>query len=153
MTILRNEPHNIHSGPLVECLKQALQRDKFIRIEHFQGLAGIAEAARVVGDEAQQSRRHTMRGQHIVLARVLDCAEIILGRNLADGNQLEAFRLAAWGMEKQIAEVARTLGFAQLFARLLHIPIAHRAVAQVNDETGVAAVLVVAVPEDRGQLI
>ena len=87
-TLVRLKPHNIQAHPLVERLKQPLQRDNLVPEKHIQRLTGIAKATRVVGDAPQQPRRHAMRGQHIVFASVLDRAEIVLGCDLADRDQL-----------------------------------------------------------------
>jgi len=100
--------------------RTALATGNLILVEDIQGLAGIAQSACVVGNDALQSIRDAMCSQHIGLAGVPDHAEIILGRDLVDRNQLEAFGLSASGMDKMPA-LSRSR--QSCFAPSMHRPI------------------------------
>ena len=107
--LIRKPPHNAPSRPLFECLAQLLQRGNLILVENIQGLAGIAKSARDVGDDALQSGRDGIRGQHIGLAGFPDHTEIILGHDLVDRNQLEIFGPGAWTQRPHFQDHARAV--------------------------------------------
>lgn len=124
-----------------------LQGGNFIAGEHLCCLFNIAKAADVVRQHAHQLGRHAVRGQHVVAAGVLDVQEVVFGCHLADGDQLDPFLLSVGRVVKQVSEVAHALGFGQLLAHLVDIALVLGRVRHVQDETRVAAIVVVAAAE------
>lgn len=94
-----------------------------------------------------------MRCQHVVPAHVLDVEEFIPGGHLADRNQLHAVLLGRWAGEEQVAEVARALAVFRRLADGVDVVLLLGRVADVEDEAGVAAVVEVVAPEQRGRLV
>ncbi len=90
-----------------------------------------------------------MRGQHVVARAVLDVEEFILGRDLGNRQHLQAVFLAAWCIQKQVAEVARPFAVAHGLAQLVHVVDVAGRVGHVEDKAGMGAVEVVAPVEER----
>ena len=150
---VRAEPHHLLTGPLVHLAEPPLQRENLIADEHPQRVVGIAKAAGAVRNDPQQARRHAVRCQHVFTAGALDRGEIVLGRNLAHRNQLQAIGLAVGCVHEQVAEVARAFRPAELVTQRVDIARPHCSIGQVHDEARVAAVVIVAAAEHGGRLV
>lgn len=80
-----------YAGPFVDRTFDAhLKWGNFIARKHTGSLFHITKATGVVGHHAHQLGRHTVGGQHIVAAAVLDAHEFIFCGHFADGYQLDA---------------------------------------------------------------
>ncbi|MCY1525909.1 hypothetical protein D9M68_609100 [compost metagenome] len=94
-----------------------------------------------------------MRGQLVVAGHVLDVPELVLGGHLGDRQQLDAVLLAVWRVHEKVPEIARPLAVLERLAQLVDVLLLLRGVGHVKDEAGVAAILIVAPPEERGRLV
>lgn len=93
------------------------------------------------------------RRQHIVARDALDAGELILGRHLANRDQLHAIFLSARRVQEQIPEVAGAARILQRLAQPGNVVFVHLRIRQIQDKTGVGSVGVVPAAEQRGRFV
>lgn len=153
MDVVRPEPHHLLPQPIVDLHEPGLHWLQFVDRRHLSGFTNGAEAAGILRYHAHPLRRNVQHGELVIAADVLDGAKVILGRHLADRDQLGAVFLAVRRVHEQVAETLRPLAVAHRFAQVLDVILVEGRVVHRQDEAGMTAVGEVLAPEQRGRLI
>ncbi|MNY33284.1 hypothetical protein D3C86_1675540 [compost metagenome] len=91
--------------------------------------------------------------KQIVATDVFDRAEVILGRDLTDWDQLDAVFLPTRCIHEQVAEVARAFAALHGATQVRNEVLVLRRVGHVQNEAGMTAILVVLAPEQRRRFV
>lgn len=124
------ELHHLFAQPIVDLGKPSLHRLQLVDSPNLGGLTDRAEPPRVLRYHPHQLRWNAQHGELVIAADVLDCTEVILGRDLTDGDQLKPVLLAVRRVHEQVTEVARPLAVAHRLAQVIDIVLVEGRVGQ-----------------------
>lgn len=88
------EPHDLNPDPVVQFPEPRFQRPDLQAVEYPGRLLYVTEPARVRQDDPHQLRRHAVRRELVLDRHLFDVPELVLRRDLADRQELNAVLLS-----------------------------------------------------------
>lgn len=129
--------------------QSSLFRLKLIDSPYDCRIAYVTESSGVLRHHPHQLRWYAQHSQLIVAADVLDRTEVILRRHLTDRDKLDPVLLAIRRVHEQVPEVARAFAVLHRLAQVVDEILVLGHVRHVQDEPGMAPVLVILAAEQR----
>src|SRR5699024_8662590 len=147
--LVGTEGDDLLAGKLVELRELLLQRHELVGDEHARGFLDVAEAGGILRDDTHELGRDAVPCELVVAGDALDVVEVVFGGDFGYGDQLDAVLLALGRVHEQVAEVTRALAFLERLAHGVDVLLVLSRIVDVEDIASVAAVEIVAAPEQR----